>query len=376
MKQILAGIFTVILVIGFVLIIYAASKKAIVFNRMEENHVMALEFNGKFFGFKICSQERDFVRKGSNTEKWRIERKDGGPETTWLEDKGLYAVGKKDFPLWPLVQARQFTIRRNSNYVIHPTKPGEVLRYVIYEDNISDTKLPLLITHSFETAEVNTAANADDKGTKEGDEVFIVTTVVGSFQVQLEIFNPYLAIYETPDFMDNVNGTLQSAGKDVISGLSYSQLIRARSEGNKGLKASFGNKLKELVSESLERYGIRVLDVDFLDHKVIDPDVEKDLQLAQREKLQANARSIRGKSEKEYDQERAIGKAAEIKELRKESGDNPEIIIAEIKRREFVDGLEKYRGNNLAIGAPNPAVIIDGRGEEQKKKDEPKTKKA
>jgi hypothetical protein len=357
----------------------------------KENHFVAIERDGgNFVEFLLTSKTAKFVGRGDDNDKWTIDSKHGGSQMSWLASRfGYHPVGKNDTPDFLLfTKARKFKVSRNGHDVIRPTQKGEVLKYKLLEDPIEGFNIPRFITHTFETSPINTMGEIEDPRNQKGEKremnreererrkLEMVATVVALLQVQIEIFNPYRALYKTRNFMSNVNTTLQSATRENISELGLLELIRAKTETKPGddLK-NFSDKLKKIVNGSLEEYGVKIIDVDFLDHHLADQRVEKALNDSQVEKLEAVARDIRGASEKRYDQQRAIGRAAEMTELEKAAKGDKQIILAEIDRRKLVDGLSGYDGTVLSLGGNGIPAIVDGRPQEAKQEPAPKNDK-
>lgn len=386
----------VLLAIAIFFFYLGQTRKGKVLVKGKENHFVAIErTGGKFVKFILTSQTYDFKGKGNDSKKWKIKKKSGGPQTNWIKDRfGYDPVGESDnMPDLILAsRAKPFVINRNSHKVIRPKQKGEVLKYKLYEDPIvcDDFNIPMFITHTFETSPINTMGEIEDPRDTQGKKVEMspeekeqrmlkmVATVVGLLQVQIWVFNPYLALYMTQDFMKNVNTTLQSGTREIVSELGFLELIMAKTETireggdvsnvKKDIALAFAERLMTIVNgeNSLKQYGVAIVDPDFLDHHLADPRVEKALNDAQVESLEAVARDIRGSSEKRYDMERAKGRAAETKELIKASsikdtGADKDVVLATIDARKTIDGIGAHKGTVLSLGGSGIPAIVDGR---------------
>lgn len=358
----------------------------------KENHLVAIErAGGKFVKFILTSKTYDFVGTGDENEKWKIKPSTTGPQTCWIKDRfGYDPVGDDDnMPdLLLASQAKMFKVNRNSHRVIRPKQKGDVLKYELHEDPIEGYNIPLFITHTFETSPINTMGVVDDPRNRQGEKMTreeeeqhklkMVATVVELFQVQIKIVNPYLALYRTRDFMQNVNTTLQSGAREITAELGFLELIMAKTETEKekgdfkgsSLARAFAEKLIGIVNgaNSLAQYGIEIIDIDFLDHHLADPRVETALNDAQVESLKAVARDIRGKSKRDYDMDRAKGRAAEMSELIKASGNDKRVVLAEIDRRKLVDAVGAHKGTVLTLGGKGTPAIVDSRPQQGENK--------
>ncbi len=360
---------------GAFLLVLALSKYYIIYGRKKENSWICLENNrSTFVGMKLGATNHDFKREGNNIERWNIVKKDGGPEPETLESVGLTAMGKEEIPTWPITEAKWYTIETNDHEFIHPTKDGEVGYYeIIPRKNITQNP-GFYITHTFETAPVVTIH--PKTGAK--------TSVVGLFQVQLFVFNPYLATYITDDFMKNVNQTLQSGVRELTATFSYIAFISASSEGgekklstnDKKAVRDYGEELKKTVEKSLAEYGIKIKDPDFIDAYLADPRVEKAQNDIQIKVFEAEGRKIEADSKSKEDEVRAIGKAAFLKEKMKVvkeaniSQQQQQLLEKEIDANAHVEAMEKYRGSVYSHGgAPNSPAIVDLRKPEPEKKE-------
>jgi len=368
---------TILLVFGFIvgtiLLMLGLSRLYIMFGRLRENSVMAMESNGLFVGLKIASKIKDF-RQGddkTNVDYWDLKKVPGGAARNYgiFEKFGIFVIGRGSIPEWPLTEAREFVIERNSHRVVRYEESGKPLEYRLHEDPIKSKAIPLFVTHSFETAPVNTMGKVE----KSDDPREKIATVLALFQVQIIIFNPYRALYMTQDFMFNVNGTLQSASREIIARVTLMELIQARTEGESKVKIrEMGKNLKGVVNDSLKRYGVKIKDIDFLDFHLAHQKAEDALNQAQIEEFEANARAIRGRSEKDYDEQRAIGNAAEISEMLKAAGGNHRLVEEEIRRRGLKE-IAQFGGASLSFGGNGgPSAIVDARERRDNKPNNPK----
>ncbi len=383
------GAFAVIALVPF-----ALSYLYIIWGRMVNNTFMIVLFNGGLWAIRLKSETASFRGGDDPVKRWDVREGYPDPENN---AGALPLIGLIPY----LFYAQRVSIPINFINVIRPQRDTEGARiiYQLIPHTIRTRNPQRIIVHGFETTPVETRGGGKKMRGEDGG--FLVAIVTEVLQVTFEIENPYLAFVRIVEdgtaigqvgqkFMTNVNGTLQSVAREVTALFTYSQLIRAqveedadknssgksltvrqiqeREERNR-LRVRFGKEFKRRANKSLKPYGIKILDVDMLDHS-LEKEMAKDLQRPQKAAFMAQEMEILGKGERKQKEQVAIGDAAEMRELLKAAGGDKDLVREEIRRRGKERAAEKvgenfdgqYLSVNLGDGGntampPQPSVL-------------------
>ncbi|MEZ4211077.1 MAG: SPFH domain-containing protein [Candidatus Paceibacterota bacterium] len=333
---------------------------------------------------KLRSDTHSFRGGRDPVNKWEIVERPT-KMTWWEKTTGTFEVG-----VWPIAQAKKVYVPLNRLDVIRPTNPKDAIQYFIDTVTVEYRGVPRSLKHAFQTRPVETMGDRNGQ-CKIGETTNLVALVTEILSVDFEIYNPYLAIMRIQEaagvvnFMQHLNETLQSVAREITAKFTYEQIIKATVEGNDGnADTKFGDKFKEMANGALAKYGIRITNVDLVDH-FLDPESEQDLLASQREKMKAEANIINAEGSKRVKELNAHGDAAVLRTIMKEAKGDPNIVLAELERRGRTDAArfagEKFQGEflTLSFGGPNsgqpgptPAVTVGAVSPKEKKGDQNK----
>lgn len=384
MTALLTLVFFILLIVAVFLVPVALSRGYIFRGWLLNDHFMIIEKNGSFAGMKLRSDTHSFLGGDDPVKKWEIVERAPTKMTWWEETTGTFKIG-----VWPIAQAKRVYVPLNRLNVIRPTDPKQEIQYVIETITIEYRGTPMSLKHAFQTRPVETMGDRNGQ-CKIGETTNLVALVTEILSVDLEIYNPYLAIMRIQEaggvvnFMQHLNETLQSVAREITAKFTYEQIIKATVEGNDGnTDTKFGDKFKKMANGALAKYGIKITNVDLVDH-FLDPESEQDLLASQRAKMRAEADIIEAEGSKRVKELEADGDAAVLRTIMEEAKGDPNLVLAELERRGRTDAArfagEKFQGQLLTLNfggpsnvqGPQPTVTV---GSVEKKAPRNKTKK-
>lgn len=392
--NLLIDILLALLILGalaaLALVPFALSRLYIIWGRMVNNTFMIVLFNGGLWAIRMKSETASFRGGDDPVKRWDVREGYPDPENN---AGALPLIGW--IPV--LFAAHRVIIPINFIDVIRPKKDKEGGRYIynLIPQEIRTRTPPRIIVHGFETTPVETRGHDqkhDGKNPEQFEDGNLVALVTEVLQVTMEIENPYLAFVRITEegiqagqkFMSNVNGTLQSVAREVTAMFTYNELIRARVEDSssdqtpeekekrKRIRVRFGKIFKRLANRNLKAYGVKIRDVDMLDHS-LDPVMADYLQKPQKAAYEARETVIKATAKKQEKVLLAEGDAAELAQLLLLAKNDleREIVREEIRRRGKQRAAEtvgkKFNGDYLSVNfgadgnnAPQPAVLVGG----------------
>lgn len=345
--------------------------------RIENDRFMIRLKNKNFLDIELNSRTGYFTGGEDPIKRWDV-RDDKKVDEEKV--KTLYGIG-----FYPVYTAQRVILPINTIAVKRPKQKGEKIIYRILEGKIVTRTPPRFLVHGFETTPVETKGGSGKIGDcKIEDDSDLVAIITETLQVSFEIFNPYSAFIMLPSgevgqgFMIQLNGTLQSVARQVTAEFSYNEIIKAIVEDGapeeavaeaQKIQRKFGARFIALANKNLERYGIRILEIDLLDHS-LDAAMAEALQAPQKAYYRAQETITNAEAKKKEKELYAEGDAAEMRELVAELGGDKELIAREIERRGLQRAAEgvgqKFNGQYLTVNfgggtnqsGPVPAISV------------------
>lgn len=379
----LTVVMILLLAVAIFLVPVALSRFYIFWGWLLNDHFMITENNGSLAGMDLRSNTHSFRGGDDPIKKWEIIAIPT-EQSWWEKTTGVLKIGA-----WPIAQAKKVYIPLNRLNVIRPKDPKQEIQYVIETITPEYRGIPRSLKHAFQTRPVETMGDRNGQ-CKIGDTTNLVALVTEILSVDFEIDNPYLAIMRVQEaggvvnFMQHLNETLQSVAREITAKFTYEQIIKATVEGNdNNADTRFGDEFKKMANGALAKYGIKITNVDLVDH-FLDPESEQDLLASQRAKMKAEANIIEAEGSKKVKELNADGDAAVLRTIMAEAKGDPNLVLAELERRGRTDAArfagEKFQGQFLTLNfggpsnaqGPQPTVNV---GALDKKETNHKTKK-
>lgn len=386
--EIALGVLLMIMIgLSIWLVPIALSQSYIFWGKLGNDEFLIRLSNGNFVDIKLSSRTARFKGGDDPINRWDIHDR-----ITTDKKKVSTTI---DIGAWPVMTAQRVFIPINIIDVIRPVKEGDRITYKITSNTIACQNPSRFLVHGFETTPVETKGGSGKLGeckiNEDSDLIALITEIL---QVRIEIFNPYLALVRIPSgkagqgFMSHVNSTLQSVAREVTAQFTYNQIIKAMVEsgqsGSNPEAKAFGKMFKDMASDSLEQYGIRITDVDLLDHS-LDKEMADALQSPQKAYYKAQETITAARASKEAKELEAKGDAAELEEIMKAVNGDKELAALEIARRGMqrsAEGVGKnfkgqfltvnFAGPNAGQPGPTPAVTVGAVSPKERKGDQNK----
>ena len=386
--EITLGVLLIVMIgLSIWLVPIALSQKYIFWGKLGNDEFLIRLSNGNFVDIKLSSRTARFERGKDPIKRWNIK-------DTITSDKKEVKT-KIGIGAWPVRTAQKVFIPINTVDVIRPVKEGDRITYKLTSDTIVCQNPSRFLVHGFETTPVETKGGSGKLGeckiNEDSDLIALITEIL---QVRIEIFNPYLAFVRIPSgkvgqgFMSHVNSTLQSVAREVTAQFTYNEIIKAivessQSDSTPEAKA-FGKMFKKIANGSLEQYGVRIVDVDLLDHS-LDKEMADALQSPQKAYYRAQETITAARASKEAKELEAKGDAAELEEILRAVKGDKELAALEITRRGMqrsAEGVGKsfkgqfltvnFAGPNAGQPGPTPAVTVGAVDPKERKGDQNK----